>query len=140
MVSALVPLLSTRTPLAGRGDLILIVALLALGTVALALALAGLDTGTAFGGMGSSREMTIAALVEPTLLMSVFALSIPAGTTNLSVIVDGAVREPARLASPAGLLAVAALAVAALAETGRLPIRRHRCSTLPAGRFCWRRW
>ena len=65
VVAALVPLLSTETPLAGRGDLILVVALLALGTVALALA--GLDTGTAFGGMGSSREMTIAALAEPTL-------------------------------------------------------------------------
>ncbi|WP_406731451.1 respiratory chain complex I subunit 1 family protein [Streptomyces sp. NBC_01794] len=120
VVAALVPLLSTDTPLAGRADLILVVALLALGTVALALA--GLDTGTAFGGMGASREMTIAALVEPTLLMSVFALSIPAGSTNLPAIVSGAVHEPARLASPAGLLATAALAVAVLAETGRLPV------------------
>ncbi|HET6356473.1 respiratory chain complex I subunit 1 family protein [Streptomyces sp.] len=120
VVAALVPLLSTDTPVAGRADLILVVALLALGTVALALA--GLDTGTAFGGMGASREMTIAALVEPTLLMSVFALSIPAGSTNLPAIVSGAVHEPARLASPAGLLATAALGVAVLAETGRLPV------------------
>lgn len=120
VVAALVPLLSTDTPVAGRADLILVVALLALGTVALALA--GLDTGTAFGGMGASREMTIAALVEPTLLMSVFALSIPAGSTNLPAIVSGAVHEPERLASPAGLLATAALAVAILAETGRLPV------------------
>jgi formate hydrogenlyase subunit 4 len=120
VVAALVPLLSTDTPVAGRADLILVVALLALGTVALALA--GLDTGTAFGGMGASREMTIAALVEPTLLMSVFALSIPAGSTNLPAIVSGAIHEPARLASPAGLLATAALAVAVLAETGRLPV------------------
>ncbi|MEU8618309.1 NADH-quinone oxidoreductase subunit H [Streptomyces sp. NPDC048623] len=120
VVATLVPLLSTRTPVAGRADLILVVALLALGTVTLALA--GLDTGTAFGGMGASREMTIAALVEPTLLMAVFALSIPAGTTNLPEIVDGAVREPDRLASPAGLLAAAALAVAVLAETGRIPV------------------
>ncbi|MEV6329417.1 NADH-quinone oxidoreductase subunit H [Streptomyces sp. NPDC051909] len=120
VVATLVPLLSTDTPVAGRADLILVVALLALGTVTLALA--GLDTGTAFGGMGASREMTIAALVEPTLLMAVFALSIPAGTTNLPAIVDGAVREPDRLASPAGLLAAAALAVAVLAETGRIPV------------------
>ncbi|NBM19945.1 respiratory chain complex I subunit 1 family protein [Streptomyces sp. GC420] len=120
VVAALVPLLSTDTPLAGRSDLILVVGLLALGTVALALA--GLDTGTAFGGMGASREMTIAALVEPTLLMSVFALSIPTGSTNLPAIVSGAVHEPARFASPAGLLATAALAVAVLAETGRLPV------------------
>ncbi|MFE0173295.1 respiratory chain complex I subunit 1 family protein [Streptomyces sp. NPDC059002] len=120
VLSALVPLVSTRTPVSDRADLILVVGLLALGT--LALALAGLDTGTAFGGMGASREMTIAALVEPTILMSVFALSIPAGSTNLPVIVAGAVDEPARLTSPAGLLAVAALAVAVLAETGRLPV------------------
>ncbi|MGW4161111.1 respiratory chain complex I subunit 1 family protein [Streptomyces sp. NPDC004788] len=120
VVAALVPLVSTDTPVARRADLILVVALLALGTVTLALA--GLDSGTAFGGMGASREMTIAALVEPTLLMAVFALSAPAGTTNLPAIVDGAVREPDRLVSPAGLLAAAALAVAVLAETGRIPV------------------
>lgn len=120
VLAVLVPLVSTDTPVAARADLILVVALLALGT--LTLALAGLDTGTAFGGMGASREMTIAALVEPTILMSVFALSIPAGSTNLPVIVAGQADEPARLASPAGLLAIAALAVAVLAETGRLPV------------------
>ncbi|MBB4984487.1 MULTISPECIES: NADH-quinone oxidoreductase subunit H [Streptomyces] len=112
VVAALVPLLSTDTPLAGRGDLIVVVALLALGTVALALA--GLDTGTAFGGMGPSREMTVAALVEPTLLMAVLALSVPAGTTDLAAIVEGAVHDPARLASPASLLAASPLTAAAL--------------------------
>ena len=120
VLAVLVPLISTDTPVRGRADLIVVVALLALGT--LALALAGLDTGTAFGGMGASREMTIAALVEPTILMAVFALSIPAGSTNLPVIVAGAADQPARLASPAGLLAIAALAVAVLAESGRLPV------------------
>ncbi|MFD4601895.1 respiratory chain complex I subunit 1 family protein [Streptomyces sp. NPDC058464] len=120
VTAALVPLLSTDTPVSGHADLIVVVSLIALGT--LALALAGLDTGTAFGGMGSSREMTVAALVEPTILLSVFALSIPAGTTNIPAIVTGAAHEPARLASPAGLLAVAALAVAVLAETGRIPV------------------
>ncbi|WP_438486035.1 respiratory chain complex I subunit 1 family protein [Streptomyces sp. S186] len=120
VVAALVPLLSTTTPVSAHADLILVVALLALGTVALALA--GLDSGTAFGGMGASREMTVAALVEPTILVAVFAFSIPAGSTNLPAIVAGAVREPSRLASPAGLLATAALAVAVLAETGRIPV------------------
>ncbi|AWL43073.1 MAG TPA: formate hydrogenlyase [Streptomyces sp.] len=120
VVAALVPLASTDTPLSDRADLIVVVALLALGTVSLALA--GLDTGTAFGGMGASREMTVAALVEPTILLSVFALSIPAGSTNLPAIVSGAIHEPGRLASPVGLLATAALAVAILAETGRLPV------------------
>ncbi|MEV7502202.1 NADH-quinone oxidoreductase subunit H [Streptomyces sp. NPDC093018] len=120
VAAALVPLLSTATPVSGHADLIVVVALFALGT--LALALAGLDTGTAFGGMGASREMTVAALVEPTILLSVFALSLPAGTTNLPAIVADAVGQPARFASPAGLLAVAALAVAVLAETGRIPV------------------
>ncbi|MCC9707424.1 MULTISPECIES: respiratory chain complex I subunit 1 family protein [unclassified Streptomyces] len=120
VLAVLVPLISTNTPVRARADLIVVVALLALGT--LALALGGLDTGTAFGGMGASREMTIAALVEPTILMAVFALSIPAGSTNLPVIVAGAAGQPARLASPAGLLAIAALAVAVLAESGRLPV------------------
>lgn len=120
VLAVLVPLVSTDTPVRARADLILVVSLLALGT--LALALAGLDTGTAFGGMGASREMTIAALVEPTILVAVFALSIPAGSTNLPVIVAGAADQPARLTSPAGLLAIAALAVAVLAESGRLPV------------------
>lgn len=120
VVAALVPLAATRTPVSGHADLIVVVALLALGTVSLALA--GLDTGTAFGGMGASREMTVAALVEPTLLMSVFALSIPAGSTNLADIVSGAVHDPARLATPTGLLAAVALLAVTVAETGRLPV------------------
>ncbi|MFE9094287.1 respiratory chain complex I subunit 1 family protein [Streptomyces sp. NPDC007264] len=120
VAAALVPLLATATPVSGHADLIVVVALIALGT--LALALAGLDTGTAFGGMGASREMTVAALVEPTILLSVFALSIPAGTTNIPAIVFGAAHDPARLTSPVSLLATAALAVAVLAETGRIPV------------------
>ncbi|MBM9510185.1 NADH-quinone oxidoreductase subunit H [Streptomyces sp. KK5PA1] len=120
VIAALVPLVSTATPVSGSADLILVVAVLALGTVSLALA--GLDTGTAFGGMGASREMTVIALVEPTILLSVFALSIPAGSTNLPAIVAGAEHHPGRLASPAGALAAVALAVVVLAETGRLPV------------------
>ncbi|WP_438291095.1 respiratory chain complex I subunit 1 family protein [Streptomyces sp. HUAS TT7] len=120
VVAALVPLASTDMVVSGSSDLIVVVALLALGTVTLPLA--GLDSGTAFGGMGASREMTLAALVEPTILVSVFALSLPTGSTNLPAIVSGALSDPDRLVSPAGLLATAALAVAVLAETGRLPV------------------
>ena len=94
--------------------------LLALGTVALALA--GLDTGTAFGGMGASREVTIMALVEPTILLSVFALSVRVGSTNLAAIVGATVRNPLGVISPASLLAAVALAVVTVAETGRLPV------------------
>ncbi|MEY9956675.1 formate hydrogenlyase subunit 4 [Streptacidiphilus sp. MAP5-52] len=120
LVAALVPLAGTVSPAASHGDLIVVVALLALGTVTLALA--GLDTGTAFGGMGASREMTIAALVEPTILLSVLALSMPSGSTSLAAIVTGRIDEPARLASPSSLLALVALAVVTLAEAGRLPV------------------
>jgi formate hydrogenlyase subunit 4 len=120
LVAALVPLAGTVSPAASHGDLIVVVALLALGTVSLALA--GLDTGTAFGGMGASREMTIAALVEPTILLSVLALSIPSGSTSLAAIVVGRIDEPARLASPSSLLALVALAVVTIAEAGRLPV------------------
>src|SRR5262249_45271927 len=110
----------TTIGIAGSADLIVVVGVLLLGTAALALA--GLDTGTAFGGMGSSREMTIAALVEPTLLLSVFALSARIGSTSLGPIVSAGATDPSRLFTPASLLAFAALAIATLAETARIPV------------------
>jgi formate hydrogenlyase subunit 4 len=120
LIAAIIPLASTTSVADGSADLIAVVGLLLLGTVALALA--ALDTGTAFGGMGASREMTIAALVEPTLLLAAFALSARAGSTSLAAIVNAGVHHPERLVSPASLLAAAALAVAVLAETGRMPV------------------
>jgi formate hydrogenlyase subunit 4 len=120
LIAAIVPLLSTGSPLDSSGDLIAVVGLLFLGTVALTLA--GLDTGTAFGGMGASREITIAALVEPTILLAVFALSIPAGSTNLAAIVSSTDHHPSQVASPAGVLAFVALTIVIIAEAGRLPV------------------
>jgi formate hydrogenlyase subunit 4 len=119
-VAAVVPLAQVRTPLDGAADLIAVTALLALGTAALALA--GLDSGTAFGGMGASREMTVMALAEPTLLLAVFALSVPAGSTNLGDIAASHAASPVQIASPMGLLAAVALAIAAVAESGRIPV------------------
>ncbi|GAA3440262.1 respiratory chain complex I subunit 1 family protein [Kutzneria kofuensis] len=120
VVSLVAPLVTTDSALDPVADLFAVVALLAAGTVALALA--GLDTGTAFGGMGASREMTIIALVEPTLLVAVFALSVPVGSTNLAAIVSSTLREPARVMSPVSLLAAVALVIVIVAETGRLPV------------------
>jgi formate hydrogenlyase subunit 4 len=120
VVAAVVPLLTTASPLDPAADLFAVVGLLALGTVTLALA--ALDTGTAFGGMGASREITILALVEPTILVAVFALSARVGSTNLAAIVTATLHDPLRVASPASLLAAAALAVVVVAETGRLPV------------------
>ena len=66
--------------------------------------------------------MTIAALVEPTVLVSVYALSIPVGSSALSQIVEARLDDPASVVSPVSLLALLALAVAVVAETGRLPV------------------
>jgi formate hydrogenlyase subunit 4 len=120
VAAGIVPLFSTRSGLDEAGDLFALVYLLLLGTVFLALA--GLDPGTAFGGMGASREMTIAALAEPTLLLAIFALSVGAGSSNLGAIVSATLAEPANVASPETVLACAALALVTLAETGRLPV------------------
>ncbi len=120
VVSVASPFIATGSLLDPIGDLFAVIALLTLGTVALALA--GLDTGTAFGGMGASRETTIVALVEPTLLVAVFALSVRVGSTNLGAIVTSTLQDPARVFSPVSLLAAVALGVAIIAETGRLPV------------------
>ena len=125
MVSSL--LLCVLLPLVGTvpfpsipSDLFVIVSVMLIGVVALALV--GLDGGTAFGGMGSSRHMTVAALVEPTLLLSVYALSIPAGTSTISAIVDSRLLSPEIIISPVSVLALVALSIAIMAETGRLPV------------------
>jgi formate hydrogenlyase subunit 4 len=120
MAAAAIPLISIRTGLGSAADLIAVVALLTLGTATLALA--GLDTATAFGGMGASREMTITALAEPTVLMATFALSTRVGSTNLPQIVDAGLKDAGRVVSPVSLLAAFALAVVVLAEAGRLPV------------------
>ena len=81
---ALVPSFARGMALAPLADLMLIAGLLALARVALALA--GMDVGTAFGGLGAAREMSFAALAEPALILCVLTLAILAGTTNLDAI------------------------------------------------------
>ncbi|AGZ52881.1 respiratory chain complex I subunit 1 family protein [Mycobacterium kansasii] len=120
LIAAIAPLAATGSPLDSVADLFVVVGLLFLGTVALTLA--GIDTGTSFGGMGASREITIAALVEPTILLAVFALSIPAGSANLGAVVAFSLENPAEMVSLAGILAFVALVIVVIAETGRLPV------------------
>lgn len=120
VVSAVIPIVTTESPLDGAADLFAVIALLALGTVFLALA--GLDTATAFGGMGASREMVVLALVEPTILLSVFAVSARVGSTNLGEIVTTTLDDPQLVVSPVSLLAAVALAIVTIAETGRIPV------------------
>ena len=120
LIAAIAPLVATGSPLDSGADLFAVVGLLFLGTVALTLA--GIDTGTSFGGMGASREITIAALVEPTILLAVFALSIPAGSANLGALVANTIAHPGQVVSLAAVLAFVALVIVIIAETGRLPV------------------
>jgi formate hydrogenlyase subunit 4 len=120
LIAAIIPVVALGSPLDSTADLFGVVGLLFLGTVALTLA--ALDTGTAFGGMGSSREITIAALVEPTILLAVFALSIPARSANLASIVATTLAHPGRSFSLGSVLALVALVIVIIAETGRLPV------------------
>ncbi len=119
-LAAVIPFVTTVAAVGGVSDLFAVVAILLLGTVSLTLA--GLDTGTAFGGMGASREVTIVALVEPTILLAIFALSVRVGSSDLTDIVAGAIASPSHLLSPASLLAAVAFAVVIIAEAGRLPV------------------
>jgi formate hydrogenlyase subunit 4 len=116
---ALVPSFSRGMAFAPLGDLILIAGLLALGRVALALA--GLDVGTAFGGLGAAREMSFAALAEPALLLAVLILSMLAGSTGLETIAatfqEGGVGLRVSL-----VLALIALLAVAVAENARIPV------------------
>jgi formate hydrogenlyase subunit 4 len=117
---ALSPLLTTRPVLETSADVFVVVYLLLMGSVALALG--GLDAGTAFGGMGSSRAMTIGAISEPALLVGILALAVQAKTSNLPGIVTATLAHPGWLASPQRILALVALVVVVIAETGRIPV------------------
>jgi formate hydrogenlyase subunit 4 len=117
--AALVPTFATGLALSASADIIVIVALL--GTARFLLALAGLDVGTSFGGIGSSREVLFASLAEPAMLMAVFTLSSFAGSTELSSI------SAYMQTSGAGInislaLALVALIIVAIAENGRIPV------------------
>lgn len=120
LIAAAVPFITTTSPLDGVADLYAVVSLLLVASIALALA--GLDTGSAFGGMGSSRTVTVAALAEPTLLVAGFALSVRVGSSNLASLVEHGQRAPGTIVSPATLLAAVALWIVVVAEAGRLPV------------------
>jgi formate hydrogenlyase subunit 4 len=120
LVAASIPLLSTTSPLDSTADLYAVVSLLLVGSIAVALA--GIDTGSAFGGMGSSRTVTVATLAEPTLLVAGFALAVRAGTSNLASLVEHAQQAPSSILAPASLLAAVALWIVVVAEAGRLPV------------------
>ncbi len=118
VAAALVPTFAIGLQFSWAADMIAIVALL--GSARFFLALAGMDVGTSFGGIGSSREMMFATMAEPAMLLTVFAVALVAGSTQLSTV-------SAVLSSGVGLrvslgLGLVALVIVALVENARIPV------------------
>ncbi|HNB27828.1 MAG TPA: NADH-quinone oxidoreductase subunit H [Alphaproteobacteria bacterium] len=119
VAAALVPTFATGLMFSWSADLIVIVALL--GSARFLLALAGMDVGTSFGGIGSSREMMIASLAEPAMMIVVFTLALIAGSTQLSTVAEHMIHGAVGLRVSLGL-ALIALIMVALAENARIPV------------------
>lgn len=119
LAGGIIPIISIELPLAPTADVIVLVGLFAIARFFTALA--GMDIGTAFGGMGSSREMTIASLAEPAMLMSIFTVSLANRSTSLSHIVQ-AICSGQSVMRPSLAFAFLAFVLIALTETGRIPV------------------
>jgi formate hydrogenlyase subunit 4 len=119
VAAALVPTFATGLMFSWTADLIALVALL--GSARFFLALAGMDVGTSFGGIGSSREVLIASLAEPAMIMIVFCLALLAGTTQLSGIAQYMVSPDVGLRVTLGL-ALISLIMVGIAENARIPV------------------
>jgi formate hydrogenlyase subunit 4 len=119
VAASLVPTFRTGLLFSWSADLIAIIALL--GSARFFLALAGLDVGTSFGGIGSSREVMIASLAEPAMIMIVFTLALIAGSTQLSTVAAFMATSEVGLRVSLGL-ALLALFMVAIAENARIPV------------------
>ena len=119
VAASLVPTFGSGLLFSWSADLIAIIALL--GSARFFLALAGMDVGTAFGGIGSSREVMIASLAEPAILITVFAVAMIAGSTQLSTIAEFMESGAVGLRVSLGM-ALVALIIVAIAENGRIPV------------------
>ncbi|MEA1962086.1 MAG: NADH-quinone oxidoreductase subunit H [Bacillota bacterium] len=115
-----VPISSSLLPLHFQGDLIMLIYLLALGKFFMTLA--GLDTGSTFGGMGSSREVMISAIMEPALMVSLFTLGLFARSTSIPQIMLHMQEQGGMLAHPAFILLFLSMLVVIIADTSRLPV------------------
>jgi formate hydrogenlyase subunit 4 len=117
--AALIPAFSTDLLLGPSVDLIVLVALL--GGARFFTALAGLDVGTSFGGIGSSRELMIASLAEPAMLMVIFTVSLLVGTTSLAIVAAKLLGTSVGLRVSLGL-GLVAIVMVAIAENARVPV------------------
>ena len=118
VAAALVPTFATGLYFSWTADLIAITALL--GSARFFLALVGMDIGTSFGGIGSSREMMFASIAEPAMIMIVFTVALLAGSTQLSEVADFMLTHGSLRVSLG--LALVALIIVALAENARIPV------------------
>ncbi len=118
VAAALVPTFATGLLFSWTADLIAITALL--GSARFFLALVGMDIGTSFGGIGSSREMMFASLAEPAMIMIAFTLALLAGSTQLSAIAQLMLTHGSLRVSLG--MALAALIIVAIAENARIPV------------------
>jgi len=118
VAAALIPTFATGLYFSWSADLIAITALI--GSARFFLALAGMDVGTSFGGLGSSREMLFASLAEPAMIVIVFTVALVAGSTQLSSIADFMLAHSGLRVSLA--LALVALIIVAIAENARIPV------------------
>ncbi len=119
VAAALVPTFATGLKFSWTADLIAIIALL--GSARLFLALVGMDVGTSFGGIGSSREMLFSSIAEPAMIMIVFTVALVAGSTQLSTIAEMMLTADVGLRVSLGL-ALFGLIIVALAENARIPV------------------
>jgi len=119
VAAALIPTFATGLLFSWSGDLIAIAALL--GSARFVQALAALDIGTSFGGIGSSRDLMIASLAEPAMVMIVFSVALIAGSTQLSTIAEHLLDAHVGLRVSLAL-ALVALVIVALAENARIPV------------------
>ncbi len=119
VAAALIPTFATGLMFSWSGDLIVIAALL--GTARFAQALAALDIGTAFGGIGASREMMISSLAEPAMILIVFCVALVAGSTQLSTVAEHMLNAQVGLRVSLAL-ALVALTIVALTENARIPV------------------
>ena len=119
-MSAFVPVVHASALLGSRGDFFLLVYLLALGRFILSLG--GLDGGSAFGGMGASREALVSSLAEAPLLLGLVAVAILASRADITGMVTWTLAQNVFNISAVHILAFASLAMVTLAETGRMPV------------------
>ena len=119
VAASLVPTFGNGLLFSWTADLIAIIALL--GSARFFQALAGMDVGTAFGGIGSSREVMIASLAEPAMLITVFSVAMIAGSTQLANVAEFMGSDAVGLRVSLGM-AFVALTIVALAENARIPV------------------